>query len=60
MGGATVVIRQDSSLPWGVRWHLWRSGHKLATFNPRISTPSWDPGAKGLLIVCECGAVWAY
>ena len=40
-----------------VLWHCWTTEHY--TTESKVSVPSWDPSAKGVLIKCECGRTWA-
>jgi hypothetical protein len=40
-----------------IRWLHRRYGHTQTV--TRVSVPGWDPFARGELIRCSCGEVWA-
>ena len=46
---------------WLINWKIGRhlkKGH-FAEIS-RVTVPLFDPSARGLLIRCDCGKVWAY
>lgn len=42
-----------------MRWHAFREPEARYRINTSISVPSFDPRARGVLVKCNCGKIWA-
>jgi len=46
------------TLPWAVRWHLWRTAHTLDYVRRVGQWTDTDSSTRATVIVCGCGREW--